>query len=256
VTVLLAQLSDPHVDVADGAGGSVQALAAAVRAVLALRPLPDAVLVSGDLVQHGDPQAYARVRELLAPLPMAVHVLPGNHDDRDAMRACFDEAGAAGAPGGPFRYAVRCGDARLIACDTTQPGRVDGRLDAEALAWLDEQLAAEPAAPAIVAMHHAPLLTGITAFDDLGLPAADRAALGELLARRPQARRVVAGHVHRAVAGVLGGCAVVACPSTDLQARLEIGADELVLEPAPAAFALHVVLDDGEVLSHVQPIVG
>jgi hypothetical protein len=48
----------------------------------------------------------------------------------------------------------------------------------------------------------------------------------------------------------------VTCPSTYLQARLEIGATELVLEPAPPAFALHAGLDDGQVVSHVQPIVG
>jgi 3',5'-cyclic AMP phosphodiesterase CpdA len=253
VTVL-AQLSDPHLDLASG--GSVRALAAAVGAVLALRPLPDAVLVSGDLAEHGDPAAYARVRELLGALPMAVHVLPGNHDDRDAMRACFDAAGTAGPRGAPFRYTAWCGDARLIVCDTTQPGRDDGRLDAPALAWLEEQLATEPAAPAIVAMHHPPLLTGIGALDELGLPAGDREALGAMLARSPQVRRVIAGHVHRATTGVLGGCAVVTCASTHLQARLEIGAAKLVLEPAPPAFAVHVVLDDGQVVSHVQPIEG
>jgi 3',5'-cyclic AMP phosphodiesterase CpdA len=253
---VLAQLSDPHLDVTAGGSASVRALAAAVRAVLALRPPPDAVVVSGDLVEHGGREAYERVRELLGALPMPVHVLPGNHDDRDAMRACFDATGAAGGRGGPFRYAAWCGDLRLIACDTTRPGRADGRLDAPALAWLEEQLAAEPAAPTIVAMHHPPLLTGITAFDEIGLPAGDRAALGELLARSPQVRRVIAGHVHRAATGVLGGCAVVTCPSTYLQARLEIGATELVLEPAPPAFALHAGLDDGQVVSHVQPIVG
>jgi hypothetical protein len=78
----------------------------AVEAVLALDPLPDAVLISGDLADTGAAAEYERVRELLTPLPMPVHLLPGNHD-----RLEWD---------GP--YAADVGDLRLIACDTTKPG--------------------------------------------------------------------------------------------------------------------------------------
>jgi Icc protein len=252
VTVL-AQLSDPHVEVGPGDTGSAEALATAVDAVLALDPAPDAVLVSGDLTNLSDARSYERVRELLAPLPMPVHVLPGNHDDREALRAWFTDDTVAGAHRDPFHYTVRCGEARLVMCDTTQPGRDDGRLGAEAFAWLERELAAEPAMPTIVAMHHAPLLTGIAAMDAIGLPEADRDALGSLLERFASVRRVVAGHVHRACFGVLGGCPVFACPSTHLQVRLHPG-PEIVLEPAPPSFALHAVLAGGEVVTLVQPV--
>ena len=250
---LIAQLSDPHVDVGPGDAGSVDALATAVAAVLRLDPAPDAVLVSGDLTHRSDARSYERVRELLAPLTMPVHVLPGNHDDREALRAWFTDDAVAGAHSDPFQYAVRCGAVRLVVCDTTQPGREDGRLDAGALAWLERELAAEPATPTIVAMHHAPLLTGIGPMDAIGLPAADRDALGELVSRFPSVRRVVAGHVHRACFGLLGGCPVFACPSTHLQVRLDAG-PELVLEPAPPAFALHTMLAGGEMVTLVQPV--
>jgi 3',5'-cyclic AMP phosphodiesterase CpdA len=91
---LLAQLSDPHVFAATGDPAAADALAAAVRDVRALRPAPDAVLLSGDLAADGRPEEYARVRELVAPLAMAVHALPGNHDDRAALRAAFGLPGA------------------------------------------------------------------------------------------------------------------------------------------------------------------
>jgi Icc protein len=250
---LIAQLSDPHVDVGPGGTGSAEALATAVEAVLRLDPAPDAVLVSGDLTNRSDAPSYERVRELLAPLPMPVHVLPGNHDDRAALRAWFTDDAVAGAHGDPFDYVVRCGVVRLVVCDTTVPGRDDGRLDAGALARLDRELAAEPTAPTIVAMHHAPLLTGIGPMDAIGLPAADRSALGAVLERCSQVRRVVAGHVHRAAFGLLGGCPVFACPSTHLQVRLDPG-PEIVLEPAPPAFALHAVLAGGDVVTMVQPV--
>ena len=47
------------------------------------------MLLTGDLTETGDPRAYARLRELLAPLAMDVHPIPGNHDDRDALREAF-----------------------------------------------------------------------------------------------------------------------------------------------------------------------
>jgi 3',5'-cyclic-AMP phosphodiesterase len=246
---LLAQLTDPHVRVDGDDGASARALAAAVDAVLALRPAPHAVLVTGDLAEHGEAREYERVRELLAPLPMPVHVLPGNHDDRDALREHFGLDGA-GAPGEPVQYTTRCGDLRVVVCDTTLPGRDDGCVRTD---WLEEQLIAEPSAPTVVAMHHLPVRTGITVADQIGVPDANAHALAALLARSPQVRRVITGHVHRTVAGSLGGCTVLACASTYLQGRLEIGLTEFQLVSEPPVFALHALID-GEVASHVQPI--
>ena len=250
---VLAQLSDPHVEVGPGDSPSALALAAAVDAVLALDPAPDGVLVSGDLTNGGDARSYERVRELLAPLRMPVHVMPGNHDDREALRAWFTEDTLAGASQDPFHYAVRCGVLRLVVCDTTVPGRDDGRLDAGALAWLSDELAAERDVPTIVAMHHPPLLTGIPAMDAVGLRESDREALSGVLRRFACVRRVVGGHVHRASFGMLGAVPVFACPSTHLQVRWHGGA-ALALEPAPPAFALHVVLAGGDVVTLVQPV--
>ena len=230
--------------------GSAEALAAAVAEVLALDPPPDAVLVSGDLADGAFADEYERVLELLAPLPMPVHVLAGNHDDRDAQREHFPGVAPGGA-GEPFQYAVDAGGLRLIVCDTSVPGLVTGRLD---VAWLEAQLADDPAA-AIVAMHHPPIDVGIPALDEIGLPEADRRAFADLLDRTPQVRRVVAGHMHRTAFALLGGCGVAVCPSTHLQSRLEIGAPEYEIVSEPPAIALHVAVGD-EVVTHVQPVTG
>jgi 3',5'-cyclic-AMP phosphodiesterase len=197
---------------------------------------------------------YERVRELLVPLPMPVFVLAGNHDDRDALREYFALPGrSTGAAGSPFRYSARIGELRLVVCDTTIPGHEEGIFDAERRAWLATELAAEPATPTMVAMHHPPLLTGMPAFDEIGLPELDRLALGDLFAANPHVVRVVTGHVHRAIFGTAGGCGVVVCPSTYLQAPLEIGTTELNLIEEPPAFAVHSTVDGG-LASHIQPI--
>jgi 3',5'-cyclic-AMP phosphodiesterase len=210
---LLAQLSDPHLRVGAGDREAAQALAAAVRSVLALRPVPDAVVVTGDIANSAAAGEYERARELLAPMSMPVHVLAGNHDDRDALRELFAPAGVDGEAGAPLQYTVRVGDLRLVVCDTTRPGYDDGALDGGRLGWLEAQLAAEPAAPTVIAMHHPPITIGLPALDAIALAQSDRLALAELLPRAPQVSRVIAGHVHRTAFGTVGGCAVVACTS-------------------------------------------
>jgi 3',5'-cyclic-AMP phosphodiesterase len=246
----LAHLSDPHIggDWADA--DSVTGLAAAVECLRARQPRPDAVLVSGDLADHGADAEYEQVRELLAPLQAPVYVLPGNHDDRRGLHRHF---GVPGADGEPVQYSVDLGPLRLVVLDTTRPGEDHGALDAERLEWLDAELAAAQRLPTLVAMHHAPVTTGIPVWDDVGLPAADRQALAEVVARHPQVRRLVSGHVHRVITGSLGGCAVLTVPSTYVQAKLAIGSNELQLADEPAGFALHVVAD-GELVSHLQPV--
>jgi len=43
------------------------------------------VLATGDLTDSGRAEEYAHLRELLAPLPMTVYFIPGNHDERGAL---------------------------------------------------------------------------------------------------------------------------------------------------------------------------
>jgi 3',5'-cyclic-AMP phosphodiesterase len=250
VTTVLAQISDPHVAIAPGDLGSGDALAAAVRAVGELDPAPDALLVSGDLANDPTDAAYDLVAELLAPLDLPIHLLAGNHDDTDALRA---RLGAPGEAGQPLQYVEQVGGLRMIALDTTVPGRDDGALGAERLAWLEGQLAADGAAPTILAMHHPPLWTGTPVIDDLALADSDRRALADLLASYPQVKRVVAGHVHRGITGEAGGCPVFVCPSTHLQLALDLDAKEIELVREPPCFALHVATGD-QVVSHLAPI--
>jgi Icc protein len=242
---MLAQLSDPHIRVGEDDRGAARALEDAVRAVLELDPAPDAVLLSGDVAEHASAAEYERARDLLAPLQMPVHALPGNHDDPDLLRAAF-----------PAPAAARCGPLRLVTCDTTRPGRDDGMLGPERLAELDALLEADALAPTVLAMHHPPILTGVRAMDELGLPDDDRACVADLVARHAQVRLVAAGHVHRAMVGRLGPCPVLTCPSVHLQLALDLGPDggEWVgVVQEPPGFALHVLVG-AEITSHLQPI--
>ncbi|MGH2949337.1 MAG: hypothetical protein ACRDPC_24295 [Solirubrobacteraceae bacterium] len=152
-----------------------------------------------------------------------------------------------------MQYSAALGPVRLVALDSTRPGEDRGELDADRLAWLDAELAAAPDTPTLLAMHHPPLTTGIPAMDEIGLPASDRRALSGVLGLHPQVRRIVAGHMHRTIAADLGGRAILAAPSTYVQARLDFRTQAVDLTAEPAGFAIHALLD-GELVSHVQPV--
>jgi 3',5'-cyclic AMP phosphodiesterase CpdA len=234
--------------------GAAKALERAVAALCALDPQPDAVLLTGDLTDDGDPRSYARVRELLAPLTVPVHPIPGNHDDRDALREAFaDHPGVAGAEGF-LQYATACGPLRVLLLDTLVPGSPAGRYDAERRAWLAGALDDER--PTIVAMHHPPVPTGIGEFDTIGLPAEDVAALADLLRGREHVLRVTAGHIHRVITGTVGGVPVTVAPSAWRQAVLDLGPEgrAVVSDAEPPGYALHLLTDDGALVTHAAMV--
>ncbi len=247
---LVLQLSDLHIGTTHEQREAAEALAQAIDAVNALPNRPDALLVTGDLTHDGTDEQYEIARELLARLQLPTYVLAGNHDDRDRLRGHFGLEGSAGAP---IQQAVDLGPLRLVSLDSTRPGSDAGQLDSERLAWLDGVLAEAPEQPTLLAMHHPPLLTGVAPWDEIGIPASERHALGEVLKRHPQVRRVVAGHMHRTIVAELAGRAVLAAPSTYLQGLLDFSAPEFVLASEPAGFAIHALVD-GEVISHIQTI--
>lgn len=246
----LIQLSDPHLGATWAPANARDRLAETVEWIRTHGPEPDALLVSGDLADHAADEEYRQVRGLLEPLAAPIHVLPGNHDDRAALRCHFDLPGAGGEP---IHYSLALGDLRLIVLDSTRPAEDGGELGNTQLAWLDRTLAADRTTPTLVAMHHPPLTTGVPGWDKILLPRADRLALGRLVHQHPQVRRIVAGHLHRTLTGALDSRSVLVVPSTYVQAQLALGADTIPLTKEPPGFAVHALLE-GELVSYVQAL--
>ena len=247
---LLAQLSDPHIGAEWFDDQSVPRFAAAVESVRAIRPQPDAVLLSGDLADHASDEEYEQLRELLAPLQAPLYALPGNHDDRRALHRHF---AVPGADGEPVCYSVDLGPLRLVVLDSTQPGEASGALEGKQLDWLEAELAAAPEQLTLIAMHHPPLVIGVPAWDEIGLAAADRRALGDVIERHQQVRRLVCGHFHSTITGELAERGVLVVPSTYVQTRLDFNVRELELTSELPGFAMHAVVDGG-LISHIKAV--
>ena len=242
--MIIAQLSDLHImpqgELAFGRFDTAATLARCVAHLMQLKPLPEAVLVSGDLVDGGSAGEYRRLRRLLAPLSMPVYLIPGNHDERGALCAEFRDHAYLPSPGGTVHYVVDGYDVRLVALDTVVAGEPGGDLDAHQLGWLDATLKAGPHKPTLVFMHHPPVKTGMRYLDAMALSDAGASRLGDIVGRHPQVERVVCGHVHRAIQARWGGTALSICPSTAFQAVLDLqgsGFDASTGEPP--AYQVH-----------------
>lgn len=249
--MLIAQLSDPHIvpagELLFRRFDSAEGLRRAVERLGRMRPAPDCVVVSGDLVNRGEPAEYANLRDLLAPLSIPVCLMPGNHDERAALASAF--AGPAiprplcqdyaGAPLLCRRHDLTSADEALslLLLDTLVPGSEGGEVGERQLAWLDS--ACPDDRPAMLFLHHPPFATGIAGMDAIRCAGADR--LADWLARHRNVVALSCGHVHRTIFTRFAEIPATIAPSTAHQIALDLGGDAAALSwtPEPAGFLLH-----------------
>lgn len=265
--MLIAQISDLHIKAgrrkAYGIVDTAAALEACVAHLNAQSPALDAVLATGDLVDHGSAADYALLKELLAPLKAPLWLMPGNHDDRRELAAAFGSThpylheSAARWPDDAFvQYAADLGPMRLLTLDTVVPQQSHGALCERRLAWLDQQLTAADG-PVMIAMHHPPFATGIAHMDAIGL--AEPHAFEAVLKRHPPVERIVCGHLHRPIQALFGGTIAMTCPSPAHQVALDLspgGPDCFVMEPP--GYLLHqwqAAPTGGRLVTH-QAVIG
>lgn len=251
--LLVAQVSDLHVrlpgDLVAGRVDTTAHLERCVARILSLPRRPAAVIASGDLVDLPGAQSYAQLRALLSPLTMPVYLMPGNHDDRAMLRAAFaDHPWLSAWP--PFvQYVIEDFPLRLVMLDSVEEGSEEGRLCVDRLRWLEETLAAAPAKPTVVCVHHPPFTTLMPDMDRIGL-IQGRAVLAATLARHPNVEALLCGHVHRMVVTRFAGTIAMTAPSTAHQIALDFepGPARYTLEPP--AFLLHAWTPDSGVVTH------
>jgi 3',5'-cyclic AMP phosphodiesterase CpdA len=242
--MILGQISDLHIKT-DGKKSyrvvdTAESLRRCVAQVNALKQRPDVVVFTGDLVDFGKPSEYEFLRRLLAPLAMPYYLLPGNHDERAALRAAFPDHAYLQQGGDRIEYVIEDHAVRIVALDTVIPRSSKGALSPASLRWLDDVLAAEPDRPTVIAMHHPPFTTGIGHMDEIGLARSDVQALEAVVRKHPQVERVLCGHLHRSIQRRFGGTLASTCPGVSHQVVLDLDAAApscFVMEPP--GFQLH-----------------
>jgi len=257
--LLIAQISDLHIKPpGERAYQQVDTAAALMRCVKELnrlKPRPDLVVISGDLVDTPLSAEYDHLKKLLAPLEIEFAAIPGNHDSRDLMRAALPGLGYA-QPAGALNSMRKVGGVDIALLDSTVPGEHHGELDAATLQWLDTTLDASATRPALLFVHHPPFKTGIAHMDEINMHnAGDLAAL---LRKHPRVRMVAAGHVHRPTLTTFAGVAATICPAPNHAVALDLDGHlpaSFMIEPP--AFHVHAYFADegfGNAVTHSVPI--
>ena len=212
--VHLLQLTDPHL-YADEAGeihgiNSARSLRRVLdEAVDRGSPRPDAIVVTGDIADDLSAGAYLRLRAALEPCRLPVYCVPGNHDDPALMGELL------GTDSFQFCGRGEVGAWGLVMASTHSPDEVGGRISAAEFARLEADLAVFCDGPVVVCMHHPAVPVGSPWIDALGLQDADMFLA--LVARHPQVKAVLAGHVHQSFETVRGTTRYMTSPSTCAQ---------------------------------------
>jgi len=250
----LIQLSDTHIRergrLAYGRLDTAPYLAQAVQAIMRLPQKPDAVVMTGDLTDFGRAAEYDHLRDLIQPLNIPVYLLPGNHDDRQQMRASFPEHSYLGTQGF-VQYSVAIGHLQLITLDTVIPRESGGALCTDRLAWLAAELEKNSHKPVVVAMHHPPFKTLIGHMDDIGL-SSGVAELETLLLKHPNVERVICGHLHRPIQVSFGSTVALTVPSVAHQLCLDLSPHaDSAWNLEPPGFGIHALPSNGRMVSHI-----
>lgn len=242
--MLIAQISDIH---ASPTNDGIARLDRAISWLTKIRP--HILVVSGDLVDGSRDEGYRLITAALQRLECRSLILPGNADDRGAMRDAMPEVDYW-RDKSTMHFAEVSGEALIIGLDTVVDGEAHGDAT-QYLSWFRQVLMGGlPGVPLLFTHHHV-FPCGIAPLD--AVMCRGTQALAGLLAsgvRTPAA--ICSGHVHRGMSSLFAGIPAHICGSI-------CPANPLLLDPSrvppamdPPALMIHDMRNGQLVSSHVS----
>jgi len=251
----VVQITDSHIMQRGGhwytpATKTAERLIAVVAHINALKPRPDIVIHSGDIVGTDDiAEPYEYAKEILDKLKMPYYVTCGNHDQFDILKAVFKEH--LYLPDGLFaHYVLDDLPVRIVVADTTVAHKHFGRLCDDRLKWLEQTLN-ESTKDVMLFMHHYPIDVQNPLMTLLKLK--DSEALAGIISPLKHIKGIYCGHYHHHAAGMFANKLCWISPSTAPSHNID-GDNVLGLNLQPASYSLHHYLD-GVVCSNVIQVV-
>jgi 3',5'-cyclic AMP phosphodiesterase CpdA len=222
IMLTIAQITDLHVTTDKdplNQARNADRLRQVLKSIHALVPRPAAIIASGDLADHGTPEEYEALKDILREAQIPIHFGLGNHDRRQTFRAAF--SGVPVDANGFVQYAVEIAGLRLVMCDTLEEGAEGGGFCEARAAWLKQTLDDAPGMPTLVVLHHPPIASGIQWMDEPpGTAWMSRLALA--IRDRKQILTLACGHMHRAYHGLFAGQLVSVSPASSIQLTLNL----------------------------------
>ena len=198
-------------------------------------------VMTGDLIQDDTAEAYQRFRDLLLPLNLRVHCVPGNHDIRDLMRAVCCRP--------PFSYCAyeEFRDWLIVGIDSCIKESAGGEVAADELDRLSDIVTRSSAKHVMVCLHHPPVPMGSKWLDSVGLRNGDE--LLDRLRTLSRVRLATFGHVHQEYDAEHEGVRILGTPSTCRQ--FQPGSDDFAVDESPPAYRRIALNDDGSVETEI-----
>lgn len=226
---LIAHLSDPHLDTSPHRLRRLEAVLAAVSSL----PDVDAIVLSGDLADHGAAEEYA---QLFATLPADIPtiVVPGNHDHSETMLHSQAQAGLNPALSG----FIDVGEVRVIGLDSHLDARVEGHLTPDTIDFARHAASSAPGT-ALLALHHPPVPVGHDVADGWNLE--NTSDLEALIVGNARIIGVLTGHVHTALAASFAGVPVLGAPGIVSTMRLGSRLNPIADDTAMPGLAMHTI---------------
>jgi len=242
--LLVAQISDTHILAPASDNPAAELRGDCLRRTVAdvNQQKTDAVIFTGDTVQHGERQEYARLRELLAPLEAPLYLVPGNRDDKNEMRATFSDFAYLPKIGDFLHYVIEEHAVRLVAIDSTSHGERKGVFCPARQAWLEEVLSGRPDQPTLLFIHHPPFDIEGHYVGGYRRPG-EAVALADIVSRHPQVAGLICGHVHWLIQREWAGTQARIMPSVAVDLRH--GIDESEAREQPIYLLHHVSNETG-----------
>jgi 3',5'-cyclic AMP phosphodiesterase CpdA len=250
--MLIAQISDTHILARASDHFAAQWRADCLSRCIAdiNQQRPDAVIFTGDTVQHGQAEEYVYLRELLAPLGAPLYLVPGNRDDSSALRAAFCDNPNLPRTGDFLHYSVEDLALRLIAIDSTSPGERMGVFCPARQAWLEAMLSKRPKRSTLLFIHHPPFDVDDHYVGGYRRPE-EAAALADIVSRHSQVVGLLCGHVHWPVERHWAGTQARIMPSVAVDLRKGIDETEAREEPI---YLLHRVSGETGLVSQARRV--
>ncbi len=219
--------------------------------------VPDLLVLSGDITDHGDGESFAKTAALLEGCPCPIVPMVGNHDSREGLLGAFPHM--VPAEGGFLHWAFEMAGLRIICLDSLEDGRHGGAFCEARAGWLAARLAEAPQTPTIIFMHHPPVVAGIDWMD----PAPDEAwivRLRSVLEGQTQVQAIHCGHLHRQITTRFAGIPLGVTPSVAPLVAMDLSAiyqdapdDRELITTEPPTYALHR-WDGQQLVSHYERV--
>ena len=202
-------------------------------------PEIDMLLHTGDLAQVPVKATYERYLAHMQTLNIPFYQIPGNHDAAHLFP--FHENSNQA-------HVIHLGKWSVALLNSAVAGQIDGWVEKEQLDQLSDILMRHPEQHFVVACHHHPFEMKSQWIDQHKLKNTDH--LTEVLAKYPQVKLVLCGHVHQDSTRHWNGIHFLSTPSTSIQFKPL--SDKFALDDQAPGYRVVELYENGEFSTEVH----